>query len=319
MYSSRAQQPDAAARIRWAEWQRNSVPTSQQRLAHALGWFSLGLGLSEALSPGALGKMLGLHHHRTLTRVMGLREIAAGVGILTRRRPTGWVWGRVAGDALDLMLLGAAAVSSSKRGRVAAAAAAVAGVTALDLASSLQLTSAPIRTLASVAVNRSPEECYRFWRDFTNLARFLTHVESVQVTSERRSHWTVSGPAGLTFEWDAEITEDAPNQCIAWRSLPGADADVCGSVSFEPGPAGRGTIVRIDMQYTPPAGRAGAAVIKLFGVDPGQQHNTDLRRFKQILETGEIATTEGQPSGPRSLLRRAAEPLIEHETDIDQE
>lgn len=263
--------------------------------------------------------MLGLRDHKTLTRLMGLREIAAGIGILARRRPTGWVWGRVAGDAIDLMLLGAAAISSNKRGRVAAAAAAVAGVTTLDLASGLQWASAPIRTLASIAVNRSPEDCYGFWRDFANLARFLTHVESVHVLSDRRSRWTVSGPAGLRLGWESEITEDTPNQCIAWRSLPGADADVCGSVSFEPGPAGRGTIVRIDMQYAPPAGRAGAAVIKLFGADPGQQHNTDLRRFKQILETGEIATTEGQSSGPRSLLRRAAEPLIGHEINIDRE
>lgn len=311
--------PNAVARIRWAEWQRTAVPTSQQRLAQALGWFSLGLGLSEALSPGALGRMLGLRNHKALTRIMGLREITAGVGILSQQRPTSWVWGRVAGDAVDLMLLGAAAISSTKRGRVAAAAAAVAGVTALDIASSLQLTSTPLRTLTSVAVNRAPEDCYAFWRDFSNLARFFTHVKAVQVTGPGRSHWLVEGPAGLTLEWDAEITEDIPNQCIAWRSLPGSELETSGTVTFEPGPGGRGTIVRIDMQYKPPGGRTGSTVARLLGADPGQQSNTDLRRFKQLLETGEVATTDGQPSGPRSLLRRAAEPLVEHQTETNKE
>lgn len=311
MYPS-PREPDPAARIRWAEWQRNAAPPlSQQRLAQALGWFSLGLGLSETVSPGALGRMLGLSNHKALTRIMGLREITAGIGILSRRRPAGWVWGRVAGDALDLMLLGAAAIPSTKRKRVAAAAAAVAGVAALDIASSVQLTSGPVRTLTSVAVNRSPEDCYQFWRDFNNLARFMTHVESVQVTDERRSHWKISGPAGITAEWDAEITEDIPNQYIAWRSLPGGDVDISGTVSFEPGPMGRGCIVRIDIQYKPPAGRAGSMIAKLIGADPGAQTNTDLRRFKQILEAGEIATTTGQPSGPRNPLRRAAEPLLQ--------
>lgn len=310
MYPS-PQQPSPAARIRWAEWQRNTTPPlSQQRLAQALGWFSLGLGLSEALSPGALARMLGLNNHKALTRIMGLREITSGIGILSQRRPAGWVWGRLAGDALDLMLLGAAAIPSTKRKRVAAAAAAVAGVAALDIASSVQLTSGPVRTVASVAVNRSPEECYRFWRDFNNLARFMTHVESVEVTDGQRSHWKVQA-AGIAAEWDAEITEDSPNQCIAWRSLPGGDVYTTGTVTFEPGPMGRGCIVRIDMQYKPPAGRAGSMIAKLVGADPGEQTNTDLRRFKQILETGEIATTSGQPSGPRSALRRAAEPLLE--------
>jgi uncharacterized membrane protein len=164
-------------------------------------------------------------------------------------------------------------------------------------------------------VNRSAEDCYRFWRDFNNLSRFLTHVESVQVTGERLSHWIVKTPAGLRAEWDAELTEDIPNERIAWRSLAGFDVQTSGTVTFEPGPAGRGAVVRIDMQYTPPAGRAGALVVKLFGADPGQQSNTDLRRFKQVLETGEVATTDGQPSGPRSALQRATEPLIEHESE----
>jgi uncharacterized membrane protein len=318
MYPSGGPQRSPGERIRWAEWQRAATPPAQERLAQALGWFSLGLGLSEVLSPGALGGMLGIRNHKTLTRVMGMREITAGVGILSQRRPTGWVWGRVAGDALDLALLGAAAIVSSKRGRVAAAAAAVAGVTALDIASSLQLTNAPIRTLTSVAVNRSPEDCYRFWRDFNNLSRFMTNVESVRATGERTSHWSIRTPAGLTAESDAELTEDTPNERIAWRSLPGSDVQTTGTVSFEPGPAGRGAIIRIDMEYTPPAGRAGALVVKLFGADPGQQSNSDLRRFKQLMEAGEIATIEGQPSGPRSAPRRMIERLIEHENATEE-
>jgi uncharacterized membrane protein len=309
-----APEPSPVARLRWAEWQRSSAPASQQRLAQALGWFSLGLGLSEALSPGALGKMLGLRRHKMLTRILGMREIAAGIGILTQRRPTGWLWGRVAGDALDLALLGVAAIASSKKNRVGLAAAAVAGVTALDIASSLQLTTAPVRSLASVAVNRSPRDCYDFWRDFNHLARFLTHVASVTITGERRSHWRIEAP-GISTEWDAEIVEDIPGERIAWKSLPGSSVENSGVVMFEPGPNGRGAFVRIDMRYKPPAGRLGALLVNALGIDPGRQTNTDLRRFKQLMEAGEIATTDGQPSGPRSALRRAAEPIIEHQTE----
>ena len=149
----------------------------------------------------------------------------------------------------------------------------------------------------SVTINRSPEELYRFWRNFENLPRFMNHLESVQVTGEGRSHWVAKAPAGTTVEWDAEIYNEKENEMIAWRSLEGADVDNAGSVHFQRAPGGRGTEVRVVLKYDPPGGAVGALVARLFGENPEQQIDEDLRRFKQVMETGETPTVEGQPSG----------------------
>jgi uncharacterized membrane protein len=118
------------------------------------------------------------------------------------------------------------------------------------------------------------------------------------------------GPAGSRVEWDAEMSEDIPNQLIAWRSLAGADVDSAGSVRFEPATGGRGTIVRVDMHYRPPAGKAGAWIAKMLGQSPEKQLAVDLRRFKQMVETGEIARTEGQPAGRMRSTSRKYDDLI---------
>jgi uncharacterized membrane protein len=149
----------------------------------------------------------------------------------------------------------------------------------------------------SVIINRTPEELYRFWRNFENLPRFMNHLESVQVTDEKRSHWVAKGPAGRSVEWDAEIYNEKENEMIAWRTLENADVASAGSVHFETAPGLRGTVVRVVLKYDPPAGKLGAFVARLFGENPEQQIDEDLRRFKQLIETGEVATTEGQPSG----------------------
>ena len=154
-----------------------------------------------------------------------------------------------------------------------------------------------IKVEKSVTINRSPEELYRFWRNFENLPRFMNHLESVHVTGETRSHWVAKAPAGTTVEWDAEIYNEHENELIAWRSLPGADVDSAGSVHFKPATTGRGTEVRVSLKYDPPGGIIGAYVAKLFGEEPSQQVQEDLRRFKQLMETGETPTTEGQSSG----------------------
>ena len=154
-----------------------------------------------------------------------------------------------------------------------------------------------IKVEKSVTVNRSPEEVYRFWRDFQNLPRFMNHLESVTDLGGGRSHWVAKAPAGKTVEWDAEVYNEKENELIAWRSLEGADVDNAGSVRFESAPEGRGTIVRVTLKYDPPAGKLGSLVAKLWGEEPSQQIEEDLRRFKQVMETGEITTTEGQPSG----------------------
>ncbi|MBV8907001.1 MAG: cyclase/dehydrase, partial [Acidobacteriia bacterium] len=186
-----------------------------QQLARGLGWFSIGLGAAELFAPKQVGKLIGVRNHQTLIRMMGAREIAAGIGVLTEDHPSTSMTARVSGDALDLALLGAGLISSdSKKGRVIAATAAVAGVTALDILCRKQLSNGASaspnghkRSIQTVAINRSPEECYQLWRDFANLPRFMRHVESIEVLDDRRSHWVVRGPGGSSIEWDAEITD----------------------------------------------------------------------------------------------------------------
>lgn len=144
-------------------------------------------------------------------------------------------------------------------------------------------------------IQRPAAELFDFWRDFTNLPRFMTHLESVSCSSSTKSHWVAKGPAGTSVEWDAEIINEEPGKVIAWRSLGGADVDNSGSVRFVEGP--RGTVVRVVMNYIPPAGKLGAAVASMFGENPRQQIHEDLQRFKQLMETGDVPTAEGQPSG----------------------
>lgn len=144
----------------------------------------------------------------------------------------------------------------------------------------------------AVTINRGKEELYRFWRNFENLPRFMRHLVSVTDTGSGRSHWKAMAPAGATVEWDAEITEDRPNELISWRSLPGADVRNAGTVTFMQAPGNRGTEVRVDLEYRPPAGKLGTMVAMLFREEPGQQVHDDLRNFKQVLEIGEIVLSD---------------------------
>jgi uncharacterized membrane protein len=149
----------------------------------------------------------------------------------------------------------------------------------------------------SVTINRPAEELYKFWRNFENLPRFMNHLESVRVTGGDRSHWVAKAPAGTSVEWDAEIYNEKEGELIAWRTLEGSQVASAGSVRFESAPGGRGTIVRVTLKYDPPGGKLGSLVARLFGENPEQQIDEDLGRFKQLMETGEVATTKGQPSG----------------------
>ncbi|MEA2734228.1 MAG: hypothetical protein QOE14_679 [Humisphaera sp.] len=151
----------------------------------------------------------------------------------------------------------------------------------------------------ALTINKSPWELYEFWRNFENLPKIMSHLESVTVIDEKRSHWVAKAPAiaGGKVEWDAEIINDEPNALIAWRSLENADVDNAGSVRFVPAPGDRGTEVKVVIDYIPPAGRIGKWVAKLFGEEPAQQIEEDLRKFKRVMETGEFATTKGQPRG----------------------
>jgi uncharacterized membrane protein len=147
-----------------------------------------------------------------------------------------------------------------------------------------------IRVEQAVTINRPREEIYRFWRNFENLPRFMDHLEAVQVVDEQRSHWIAKGPAGTRVEWDAEIHNEIPGELIAWRSLPGSQVAHAGSVHFSPA-QGDATEVRVLLRYDPPAGKVGAAVARLFGEEPSHQVAEDLRRFKQVMEAGDLAGT----------------------------
>ena len=143
------------------------------------------------------------------------------------------------------------------------------------------------RVEQEVVVNRSREDLYRFWHNFENLPRIMRHLESVKVINPVRSHWVAKAPAGTQVAWDAELINDVENERIGWRSIEGAAVPNAGSVTFEPAPGGRATVVRVNLKYDPPLGPLGAAVAKVFGTDPAQTVAEDLRRFKHMMEMGE--------------------------------
>lgn len=273
------------------------VARADRMLAKGLGWFSLGLGLAELVAPDLAARLLGVNPRPTLFRLMGAREVVAGAAILAGRQPVGGLWGRVAGDVLDLSLLGCAA---TERGtdpvRLGISSALIAGVTALDTYAATRLSRTvpglrTIRVVQVVPVERPAAVCYAAWRDLSNLGHFLRHVDSVTVLDERRSRWVVKGPAGSRVSWDAELVRDLPGRLLAWRSLPGASVDTAGMVQFHPRPTG-GALVRVSLVYSPPAGRLGELVARLFGEAPQQQLADDLKLFKRLVETGEIVGPE---------------------------
>jgi uncharacterized membrane protein len=299
-------------------------PTADRILNGALGWFRLGLGAAQLIAPGSVNRLIGIEdtpRNRDLMQAIGVRELAAGTGILGSSRPTGWVWARVAGDAMDLALLGAAAGDGrNDQRRVATAAAAIAGITALDLYTSVRLSrdtqdgarEEAMQAKTAVTIRHPVEVVYGYWRDFSNLPSFMNHLASVETTGNGRSHWTANAPAGRTVEWDAEIVEDKPNERIAWRSLEGSQVPNSGAVWFTPAPGDRGTEVRVELTYDPPGGALGKVVAKLFGEEPQQQVSDDLRRLKQVLETGQVVVSEGSPEGTRFLRlakQRPAQPI----------
>ncbi len=150
----------------------------------------------------------------------------------------------------------------------------------------------------TVTINKPRPELYAFWRDFRNLARFLENVERVDVGDSRQSHWVIKAPAGKTVEWDSQITEDEPDRLIAWESVAG-DIKNAGRIEFSDAAPGRGTLVTATIVYDPPGGDIGKLIAKLFQKEPKVQARRDLRRFKQLMETGEISTSAAPDAGPR--------------------
>jgi uncharacterized membrane protein len=229
---------------------------------------------------------------RNLSEVERWASIAAGTGLaiygLTNLKSAGWLYAGIGGLLLRR------------------------GVTAhCDLYEAVGMNTAGTRTdtraalrgprgvnvLESVTINRPVADLYRFWRNLENLPQFMRHLESVEKVTDTISHWRAQGPAGMIVEWDAEIYNEIPNKLIAWRSLEGSDVVSAGSVNFDEASGGRGTRVTVHLQYSPPGGKVGAAVAKLFGRDAETEIREDLRRFKQLIEAGEVPTTSGQPRG----------------------
>lgn len=287
--------------------QQQSAGRAMGKAAAVLGWVSIGLGVGEILAPRALSRLIGTTRQPRMMRLMGVRKLASGLGMLTQARPAGWLWARAGGDLLDVAgLLKAGDPARRRARRVGAALAAVGGVTALEVVLVRRWQSAArnaepvLRFSASAAINRPARECYQYWRNLENLPRFLKRVKSVEVNDDGRLHWIALGPAGKEIAWDSEIVEDVPEERIAWHSHGGAFVPDSGSIRFESIRGGEGAIARLHVNYNFPL-RAGREAIRAFlGRDPGLRLRANLMRFKQMVETGEIATTKGQPAGNRS-------------------
>jgi uncharacterized membrane protein len=291
-----------------------------ERRARGLGWFSLGLGIAQLIAPRNVARLIGVRddeHTCHVLRTIGVRELSSGAAILTNTESAGPVWTRVIGDVMDLGLLGLAMQSEdAQRDRLLAATVAVAGITLVDALSAAELGRANdngranggngslalepmhqgervqrrIRMARAITVKRSRADAYAFWKNFENLPKFFEHVESIQ-TSGGRSRWRSKLFAENPLEWEAEIILDRPEESIEWRSFDGGDIASRGVVHFVDAPGGRGTEVRVELEYEP-KGVLGASFAKLFGRMPAQQIANDLRRFKQLLEVGEIVHSD---------------------------
>lgn len=149
-----------------------------------------------------------------------------------------------------------------------------------------------VRVREAITLAKPVDEVYRFWRKLENLPGFMPDLVSVTQISPNRSRWKARGPAGTTVEWEAEIFNEIENKLIAWRSLPDSQIVTAGSVNFDQARGGRLTRLTVHFQYDPPAGRAGATVSRWLGADPVHMVREDLRRLKQLLEAGEIISSE---------------------------
>lgn len=154
-----------------------------------------------------------------------------------------------------------------------------------------------VKVEESIIINRDAATLWRFWRKLENIGRFMQHLERVEEIDERPSRWTARGPLGIKLEWEAEIMNEKENELIAWRSVDGSEVDTAGSVHFRERSHGRGTEMRVVLKYDAHAAQLAEPLARLMGESPRQQIHEDLRRFKQVMETGEVATVEGQPQG----------------------
>jgi uncharacterized membrane protein len=255
------------------------------------GWFTQALGMGDG------------SRQRTAAAAVGVRELAAAAGLLRSESPA-WLWARVAGDVMDLGMLGTALKNRNRNGweRTAAATAAVLGITVVDLYAAVTRSrrKTEMELTAAVTVARSPQDVYEQWRRLESLPTFMAHLDEVTTTGNGLTHWRARAPLGQNVEWDAEITSDVPAQRIAWRSVGDPDVPNEGEVRFLAAPGGRGSEIHVTLRYWVPGSKVGEAIARYLGEDPHQQLDDDLRRFKQIAETGEVVRSEGAPGGKRA-------------------
>jgi uncharacterized membrane protein len=223
---------------------------------------------------------------RNISEAERWASMAAGIGMaaygVSRRRPTGWI---VAGLGAMLFRRGLSGHCHTYE---------MLGVNTAGTGEDTRRAlggSAGAHVDESVTINKPISELYRFWRNLENLPRFMSHLESVERVTDTLSRWRAKGPAGSDVEWNAEIINEVPDQVIGWKSIEGSDVVSAGSVNFDE-VGGGATRVRVRLQYSPPGGKVGAAVARMMGSDPATQIREDLRRFKQMLETGEVAPNE---------------------------
>ena len=244
-------------------------------------------------SRNAFSKSANRSHRVSEKNVSEPERLISGVGggVLT-------AYGLSRGDWLGVGLIGVGALLLQRGVRGYCGVYNAAGINTAEKENMTSVkASSGVKVERSFTINAPVEKIYSFWRKFENLPRFMLHLESVTETDQMRSHWVAKAPLGTTVEWDAEIVSDVPNNMISWRSVADSQINNAGSVWFKQAPGGRGTTVKVNLNYEPPAGKIGAAIAWLTGEEPSVQVQEDLRRFKQLMETDENATIKGQSTG----------------------
>jgi len=295
----------------------------ESTIGRGLGVFSIALGATQLLAPRRMLNAIGLRADgtaRRAIRLIGVRELASGAGLLGSRAPAPFAWARVAGDAMDLALLaGTAARRGLRRDRTTATMGVVGLVSVADLAAGAVLARRlragqgeagrgsggrrPVR--AAVTIDLPREELYARWRRLEDLPRYMGNLKEVRQTTQQRSHWVAEAPTG-TVAWDAEITEDRPGERLAWRALPGSAVRHEGNVTFADAAGGRGTQVVAELTWEPPLGPIGSVAAFVTGEHPAKQLGDDLHRFKQVMETGVVAVAKADPPGTVASPARPA-------------
>jgi uncharacterized membrane protein len=240
----------------------------------------------------------------SVIRLIGLREIGSGLGLLIQPKPTPWLWARAGGDAMDLLLLGRTLGSpGADRGRLLVATAAVLGIAGADALVSFRMAKEPdapyearqerpVHATAAVTIDAPAAEVYRWWDGFRQVPRFMRDAASVEITGDRTSRWTIAGPAGVTAAWDVELLESRPNEQISWRTGEDSTLTGAGEVRFRPAPRDQGTEVIFDARFEPPGGALGKSIGGVLAQALGFKLTGDLRRLKQLIEVGEVVQSD---------------------------